>query len=250
MPPHTGSADRNADNGSAFVDAALKRAAAKLGIKITHSTPGRPQGRGKIERFFATVRGQFLVETDHDQLPDLETLNRLFTAWLEREYHRRPHTETGQPPLRRWLTGAPFGQPTPAQLAEAFKWSQRRQVSATAVVKLFGNRYEVDPALAGRAVELVFDPFDLTVIEVRFHDKPMGLAIPHVIGRHSHPKAKPEQPETDPPRTGIDYLRLLADQHETALRRRINYDALTDPDNATPPPHPAGQPAPAEQDTP
>ena len=44
------------DNGSAFVDAALKRAAARLGIKITHSAPGRPQGRGKIERFFGVVR--------------------------------------------------------------------------------------------------------------------------------------------------------------------------------------------------
>jgi putative transposase len=128
------------DNGSAFVDAALKRAAAKLGIKITHSVPGRPQGRGKIERFFATVRGQFLVEIADDQLADLGELNQLFTAWVERQYHRSPHSETGQPPLQRWLAGAPFPQPTPAQLAEAFKWSERRQVSSTGVVKLFGNR--------------------------------------------------------------------------------------------------------------
>ena len=50
------------DNGSAFVDAAVNRAAARLGIKITHSAPGRPEGRGKIERFFRTVREEFLVE--------------------------------------------------------------------------------------------------------------------------------------------------------------------------------------------
>ena len=50
------------DNGSAFVDAWLLRACAKLGIRLVHSTPGRPQGRGKIERFFRTVREQFLVE--------------------------------------------------------------------------------------------------------------------------------------------------------------------------------------------
>ena len=49
------------DNGSAFVDAWLLRACAKLDIKIIHSAPGRPQGRGKIERFFRTVRGQFLA---------------------------------------------------------------------------------------------------------------------------------------------------------------------------------------------
>ena len=50
------------DNGSAFVDAWLLRACAKLGIRLIHSTPGRPQGRGKIERYFRTVREQFLVE--------------------------------------------------------------------------------------------------------------------------------------------------------------------------------------------
>ena len=50
------------DNGSAFVDSGLLRACAVLGIRLIHSTPGRPQGRGKIERFFRTVRDQFLVE--------------------------------------------------------------------------------------------------------------------------------------------------------------------------------------------
>ena len=47
------------DNGSAFVDAWLLRACAKLGIKLVHSQPRRPEGKGKIERFFRTVRDQF-----------------------------------------------------------------------------------------------------------------------------------------------------------------------------------------------
>jgi len=69
------------DNGSAFVDDALKRAAAKLGIRIIHSTPYRPEGKGKIERFFETVRGQFLVEIgDGTRVADLTELNRLFTV--------------------------------------------------------------------------------------------------------------------------------------------------------------------------
>jgi putative transposase len=44
------------DNGSAFVDAWLLRACAKLGIRLIHSTPGRPQGRGKIERYLCATR--------------------------------------------------------------------------------------------------------------------------------------------------------------------------------------------------
>ena len=216
------------DNGSAFVDAALKRAAARLGIKITHSAPGRPQGRGKIERFFRTVREEFLVETgDGSSIKDLAELNRLFTAWCETVYHARAHGETGQPPMDRWLAGAPFPVPEPAQLREAFLWSETRLVRKDATVRLFGGAYETDPALAGRKVECVFDPFDLSVLEIRWNGSPYGLAVPRKIGRHSHPKAKPEEPGTPPPATGIDYLGIIAAEHaEAARRHRIRYDAL------------------------
>jgi putative transposase len=219
------------DNGSAFVDAALTRAAARLGIKITHSTPGRPQGRGKIERFFGVVRQEFLVEIgDGSSVADLAGLNKLFTAWYETVYHTRPHSETGQPPIGRWLAGAPFPTPSPAQLREAFLWAEHRMVRKDATIKLFGGAYETDPALAGRRVECVFDPFDLSAVEVRWNGKPWGLARPQHIGRHSHPKAKPENPAGPPPATGIDYLAIIAAEHEQAARRhRIRYDALAEP---------------------
>ncbi|EUA51333.1 putative tRANSPOSASE [Mycobacterium xenopi 3993] len=55
-------------------------------------------------------------------------LNRLFVAWVETEYHRRVHTETGQPPLDRWEAGWDRLGHTPAiptadDLTEAFLWS-------------------------------------------------------------------------------------------------------------------------------
>ena len=85
-------------------------------------------------------------------------------------------------------------------------------------VSLFSNSYEVDPALVGRKVELVFDPFDLTRIEVRFNDRPMGAAVPVVIGRHSHPAARPEPgTEEPPPATGIDYLHLVEARADAEL---------------------------------
>lgn len=84
------------DNGSAFVSAPLARACAVLGIRLVHSKPGEPAGRGKVERFFRTVRDQFLVEVDARGVADLEQLNQLFTAWVEQVYHRRIHRETTQ----------------------------------------------------------------------------------------------------------------------------------------------------------
>jgi putative transposase len=224
------------DNGSAFVDAWLLRACAKLGIRLIHSTPGRPQGRGKIERFFRTVREQFLVEltgepdeTGRHHVGDLLELNRLFTAWVETVYHRQIHSETGQAPLARWADGGPFPLPTPAALAEAFLWEERRTVTKTATVSLHGNVYQVDELLVGRRVELVFDPFDLTKIEVRVAGVPAGTAIPHRIDRHAHPKARPETPATPPPATGIDYARLLDAAHQAELAQKVNYAALAGP---------------------
>lgn len=94
---------------------------------------------------------------------------------------------------------------------------------------MHGNRYQVDPALTGRRVELVFDPFDITVLSVRSGGKDAGTATPHQITRHAHPKARPEEPGSgdDAPRaTGIDYLSLLGEQHARQAADRVNYAAL------------------------
>jgi putative transposase len=252
------------DNGSAYVDRQFLRACASLGIRLVHSRPGKPEGRGKIERFFRTVRDQFLVEIGSGrELDDLTQLNTLFTAWVETVYHRREHTETGQTPWARWSTITPTTA-SPGQLREAFLWSEWRTVTKTATVGLHANSYEVDPALAGRRVELVFDPFDLTELQVRWHGRPMGTAIPHHIGRHVHHKARPD--ETTPPElapTGIDYLHLIESDHATQLADRVQYSRLADqpdpdqPEPDQPPPedrlpegHVPGQlPLPAVGDT-
>lgn len=216
------------DRGSAFVSSQLLRACAVLGVRLIHASPRAATTKGKIERFFRTVRDQFLVEIDDGV--ELAELNRLFSAWLEVVYHRRVHSETGQTPLERFdAAGAP-PLPTPALLREAFLWSQERTVTKTATVSLHGNQYEVDPALVGRKVELVFDPFDLTRIEVRYQHRPFGTAVPLMIGRHTHPQAQRELPPP-PVSTGIDYLKLLAEKRDAELGgHRIDYASLTQPD--------------------
>ncbi|MGH9037865.1 MAG: DDE-type integrase/transposase/recombinase [Acidimicrobiia bacterium] len=218
------------DNGSPFASRQLLRACACLRIALVHSTPGEPAGRGKIERFFRTVRDQFLVEVEARGAEGLAELNRLFTAWVEAVYHPRAHSETGEAPLERFLRDGPPALPSPEALREAFLWSERRQVTKTATVSLFSNVYEVDAVLVGCHVELVFDPFDLTTVEVRYQGRPMGVGLPQRIGRHVHPQARPEEPPTTVPATGIDYLALVAARYQDATRRRIAYSALPEPD--------------------
>jgi putative transposase len=90
-----------------------------------------------MDRFFRTVRDQFLVEIDDGV--EFAGLNRLFSAWLEVVYCRRVHSETEQTPLARLgVAGAPK-LPTPALLREAFLWSTERTVTTTATVSLHGS---------------------------------------------------------------------------------------------------------------
>ena len=126
------------DRGSAFVSSQLLRACAVLGVKLIHASPRAATTKGKIERFFRTVRDQFLVEIDDGV--ELAELNRLFSAWLEVVYHRRVHSETGQTPLERFdAAGAP-PLPTPALFAKRSCGSQERTVTKTATVSLHGNQ--------------------------------------------------------------------------------------------------------------
>ena len=218
------------DRGSAYVSPELARSAAVLGIRLVHARPRSPTTKGKIERFYRTMRAQFLVEIEsRGGVSDLAELNRLFEAWVEVVYHHQVHSETKATPLERFLEGGPPSLPSPAELHEAFLWSAVRVVTKTACVSLFGNSFEVDAALVGRKAELIFDPFDLTDIEVRFEGRPMGKAVPVRISRHTHPKARPEAAPHPTP-TGIDYLGLVAAQREAELLgRRIEYAGLTRP---------------------
>jgi len=104
-------------------------------------------------------------------------------------------------------------------------------VTKTATVSLHGNTFEVDAALVGRRVELVFDPFDLASVEVRFEGRSMGTGVAHVLRRHTHPMARELAPEP-PAATGIDYLGIIETRHAAELATRIDYSALvpaTDP---------------------
>ena len=228
------------DNGSAFADESLARTCARLGIRLIHSKPYRPQGRGKIERFFHTVTSQFLTEiTIADTsgeitesgpvgsvIGSLDELNGLFGSWVEMVYHQQVHSATGQTPIARWDAGWATRRPDHRDqtvIAEAFRWSATRTVTKSATVSLQSNTYQVDPALVGTRVELVYDPFDLTgTITVRSgHGIPAGEATLMEVRRHVHKKAERAAADTDPGArvvaSGIDYLRLVEQRHKNTM---------------------------------
>jgi hypothetical protein len=134
---------------------------AKLGTALIHARPYRPQGKGKIERWFKTVRAQLLTRLHAEDTRSLEALNRRLWAWVEGEYHHAPHRALdGATPLEQWAqNGESVRFPEPdLDLDDLFLFEAQRKVQKDRTVSLNGVLYEVDAALVGEKVTLRFDP--------------------------------------------------------------------------------------------
>jgi putative transposase len=149
------------DNGANYRSQHLALVCAKLGIALIHARPYRPQGKGKIERWFKTVRGQLLTRLVAEDTASLAALNRRLWAWVEGEYHHAPHRALGGiTPLEQWAhTGEAVRFPEPdLNLDDLFLFEAQRKVQKDRTVSLNGVLYEVDAALVGEKVTLRFDP--------------------------------------------------------------------------------------------
>jgi putative transposase len=75
-------------------------------------------------------------------------------------------------------------------------------------------------------VELIFDPFELSRVQVRADGRAAGEAVALQIRRHVHPRAHRDPATGETKRTGIDYLGLIEARHRARKERRIDYRTL------------------------
>lgn len=149
------------DNGANYRSHHLALVCAKLGVALIHARPFQPQGKGKIERFFRTVRSQLLSRLSAEDTASLVALNRRLSVWIEAEYHQSPHAGLeGQTPLDRWaqVSEAVRYPPPDLDLEDLFLFEATRKVASDRTVSLNGVVFEVDAALVGERVTLRFDP--------------------------------------------------------------------------------------------
>ena len=149
------------DNGANYRSQHLALVCAKLGIALIHSRPHQPQGRGKQERWFRTVRAQFLTRLTPADTESLEALNRRLWTWVEGEYHQTPHAGLqGRTPLEQWALCAQEVRllDIHLDLDALFLFESKRRVQRDRTVSLNGTVFEVEAALIGETVTLRFDP--------------------------------------------------------------------------------------------
>lgn len=164
------------DNGAVYVSSHLQLVCARLGIALVHSKPYDSPSRGKIERFWRTVRQGFLPLVHRKQNYSLHQFNQLFADWLDKQYHRRIHHGIAQTPLDRYFADAentPLRRIEQHELELHFYQTYQRKVKNDATVSVNAVLFELPAKYIGAKVELrhpTGQPFDLWLYE---NDQPV-----------------------------------------------------------------------------
>ena len=165
------------DNGAIYSGKEITLISARVGCVLLHTPVRDGSAKGKIERFFRTVRMDFLSRSL--DLSSLDCLNRAFFDWVENEYNHKTHSILGMKPIDRYALDRPRIRyiPNISSNDELFYVEESRVVLNTNVFSFRAAMYECPVLLAGKKINIRFDrkKSDTPVI-VYFKNERMGEA--------------------------------------------------------------------------
>jgi len=208
------------DNGTNYLAKHFTFLTHTLGVRKIHHPPYCAWCKGKVEAFNKTVKYEFQVEAARADFKTLEELNSAFEAWLDREYTRRLHGETGETPRERYLkclAKSPAKRITDlGAFDRLFLWHDTRVVDKFHLISFEGNDYRVDGFRTGDRVEIRYNPFDLANIELWREGFFVGVAQAGKLHRRAV-KEVPQEAPNKPTRTSqasVNYfMRLRQEMH-------------------------------------
>jgi transposase InsO family protein len=160
------------DNGAVYRSIRLQYITASLGIALIHSKPYEPEERGKIERWFKTIRMQFLPTCPREMT--LEELNRRLEDYVH-EYNTRIHSSINTTPLKRYLDHIHVIRQAEKHIDEYFRIQVGRTVYKDRSVHLNSMLFEAPLGLAGKKVQLLYHDDDPLRIEVMYQNQSYGF---------------------------------------------------------------------------
>lgn len=193
------------DNGSAMIASETTQGLRRLSILQQTTLPYSPHQNGKQEVFWAQVEGRLLAMLEGQPDLTLSLLNEATQAWVEMEYHRAVHSETGQTPLARWLDGPSVGRACPGvdALRLAFTAAQSRiQRTSDGTISIEGTRFEIPSRFRHlRQVQIRYASWDRR--HVWLMDETTGIALDRLYpldrARNAEGVRRPLQTPPTPP---------------------------------------------------
>ena len=149
------------DNGATYRGETLRLLCGRLGISLLHARPYDAEARGKMERFWLTMRRQVLDYCEG--VTSLHDVQVRLLAWLDTHYHRAPHGGLmGKTPIGVYLPEArEIERVDETVLKKALIVTETRKVRRDTTVSIEGRTYELDRGwLAGRIINVAWSALE------------------------------------------------------------------------------------------
>ena len=212
------------DNGKIFVSKWFQLACARLGVEHIRCRPYNAKGKGKEEKWNQFV-DEFLEELSLEPVETLPELNRKFRVWMVEGYIHKPHEGIkNMTPAYAWRSDPrKVSFVTPEQCYQLFLWEVSRKVNKIGSLSFYGNQYDAGTDLIGKKVDVRYDPFDLSVLEIWNQGRFIKKVVPLIIGEHLA-----KEMISTPPEKVATHSRLLAVyEQRNKLRDQKQNDAIS-----------------------
>lgn len=166
------------DNGAIYTCKEIILICARVGTILQHAPLADGAAKGKIERFFRTVRESFLCQ--NLDLSSLTALNRQFHSWLEEEYNSKHHSGIGMKPIDRFnldYKRIHFLPPNESN-EELFFFEEDRTVKKDNTFSLKNTLYEAPRDLRCKVIQIRFNRYNISKVVVYYKNECMGEALP------------------------------------------------------------------------
>ena len=147
------------DNGPSYRNKQMELLAARIGSSVHYCEPFTPTSKSKIERWFLTLRMQYLASLDMRDFHTLDELRRDFCAYVAR-YNQTVHSSlNGQTPQERFFSEPEQIRRLPEeQIDRDFLLETERRVSPDSVIVIDKTEYEVHYRYAKQRIRLRYSP--------------------------------------------------------------------------------------------
>jgi transposase InsO family protein len=202
------------DNHASFTNHDLRVLCAKIDIHIVHSRPGDGPSKGKIERFWRSLRDHVVDRLNLKEVTTIDELNLRLWSYVESEYHSRPHSSlSGQTPLEVWQSGSDDIRwvNDHSRLEQAFIGEVERTARNDSTVQWRGVFYEVPPYLRRCKVRLRYSLLDVTRVSLLDANTeiPLRIVNPVANAHRSRNVSTPAAASGEKPETGLNAPDLM-----------------------------------------
>lgn len=180
------------DNGSNYRSNQMELLAARIGVAINYNPPRTPESKAKAERWFYTLRMQFLSSRKTSDYHSLESFNLDLLKYVQK-YNTTIHSSLdGLSPLDRFFKESELIiRKSDEEIERDFVLEAERKVSADSVIVINDKEYEVDYHYQNQKIIIRYTP-DLKDIYV-VNRKDNTLTPIKLLDKHSNASLKREK---------------------------------------------------------